>query len=237
MGFSHLASTRGTLTALALLGLVALPNTARAQLLTYSFTGSSSLTPGWNSATISSALIASSTDILESTDAGFAATGSTANVQHGIALGDSIFISPLDNITTTAALAVTNNKYFQFQVTPATAVDLTSLSFKVARGGASTPRGWVVRSSIDGFFSDLGTNLVPTVTPTLTSESVSLGSSFQNLNTAVTFRIYAFTPASGSGLFFDDISLSGSASVVPEPGTLALLALGIAGSIAIKRRK
>src|SRR5262245_47785129 len=69
---------------------------------------------------------------------------------------------------------------------------LDSLTFLSARGGASTPRGWVLRSSVDDFASNIDTQLVETQRPDLTQFAVDLSDpQFQDLS-EVTFRIYTF---------------------------------------------
>jgi len=79
------------------------------------------------------------------------------------------------NSTTTSSTAVTNNSYFSFSVTPTNLeMDLTSLTFNAARGGSSTTRGYVVRSSIDSYASNIATANLNTVRPTWTAVSIDL---------------------------------------------------------------
>jgi hypothetical protein len=147
-------------------------------------------------------------------------------------------VDPQGN-SATAAAAVTNNKYFQFTVTPdpGTELDLTSLTFDVARGGAGTPRGVVVRSSADNFAADLFQQDIGTARPTYTPVSIDLsGPSFQDLTAAspLTFRVYSYSPAAGSSLDFDNIVLNGT--VVPEPAA-AGLALAAGFGLLVRRRR
>jgi hypothetical protein len=141
-----------------------------------------------------------------------------------------------------ATEAVTNNKYFQFTLTPTanTDVDLTSLVFDVARGGAGTPRGYAVRSSADNFGANLATADILTVRPDYTPVTVDLSSAafqnIQNLTGGLTFRIYSYSPNGGASVDYDNITLNGTAVAVPEPVGLALLALGGA-SLLGRRRK
>jgi hypothetical protein len=142
--------------------------------------------------------------------------------------------------------AQTNNKYFQFSLTaPAGSdVDLTTLTFDIARGGGGTPRGFFIRTSLDNFASTLavtGTpaftanavnaigNDVTTVRPNYTAASADL-SAFQNIQDqpggTLTFRVYTYAPAAGNSLDFDNITINGNASNVPEPASLALIGLG-----------
>jgi hypothetical protein len=143
--------------------------------------------------------------------------------------------------------ALTNNKFFQFVISATTGadVDLSSLTLNVARGGGGTPRGFFVETSADNFATALPAtgspaftanavnpigNDVNTVRPNYSVATVDLsGASFQNIQnligSALTVRIYAYSPAAGSSVDFDDITVNGTATV-PEPGTIGLLMLG-----------
>jgi hypothetical protein len=119
-----------------------------------------------------------------------------------------------------AAAAVANNKYFEFTLTPRFELDLESLTFNVARGGGSTPRGVVVRSSIDNFAADLFSADIATARPTFTPVNIDLsGPAYQNLMDPITFRIYSYSTGAGASLDYDDITVNG---VIPEPASVAL---------------
>lgn len=126
----------------------------------------------------------------------------------GYASAPVLRVNPL-NGTTSLDAAVTADSYIEFTVTPDTVLDLDTLEFDIARGGGSQPRGWGIRSSVDGFTSNVDTADVPTQRPNFTNVSVDLsGAEFQNLTSPVTFRIYVYTPSSGSSLEFDNITLN-----------------------------
>lgn len=55
---------------------------------------------------------------------------------------------------------------------------------------------------------------------------------FQELSEA-TFRMYVYSPSSGSTIEFDNIRING---VIPEPGTLAM-ALAAAAMVLCRRRR
>jgi hypothetical protein len=124
-------------------------------------------------------------------------------------------IDPGDG-STTPEDAVAGGKFFEFTVTANEGflLELDSLTFCAARGGASTPRGWVVQVSVDGGPFDFPNwCVVATVRPDLTAFSVDLsGPDFQDLS-EVTFRIYTFVPAGGQSVEYVDVTLNGM--VVP----------------------
>ena len=139
-------------------------------------------------------------------------TGSLGDLQAGATFPNTVFLQ--QNITSPdAASAVLNNQYFQFSVTPDAGFkfNFTGLTFDAARGGASTPRGWVLRSSLDGFGADIDSDVVPTALPNPTSYSVAFaGAMFNDVLTETIFRFYGFAPSTGVGMFYDNITLNGS---------------------------
>lgn len=146
-------------------------------------------------------------------------------------------VNPNGN-SVSAAQAVANSKYFSFTITPDAGyeLDLASLTFKAARGGTSTPRGWVVRTSADAFASDLAASDVATVRPTWTDYTVSLtGTQFQDVTAPLTFRFYVYSPAAGSTIEFDNITVNGEVvAVIPEPAAGIMIIAGMA--LLINRR-
>jgi hypothetical protein len=170
-------------------------------------------------------------------------TGSAADLQPGATLPNSVFLQQ-NVVSTTPAAAVSNNQFFQFSLAPESgfSMDVLSLSFDAGRGGASTPRGWALRSSLDGFLSDLATSDVNSQQPTLTAFDIDLPDlPFQDLTSEVTFRLYGYAPGAGVGMFYDNLRIFGFAEPVvagsvPEPHAWALLALALAG-LGIARRR
>lgn len=150
-------------------------------------------------------------------------TGSAGDLQAGATFPNTVFLQ--QTVTSPdPASAVLNNQYFEFTVAADAGfvMDLTSLSFDAARGGASTPRGWVLRSNLDGFTSDIASAEVPTSLPNLTSFDVDLSDALYQDVAAVTFRMYGFGPSTSIGQFFDNIVLNGNVQAIPEPSALAL---------------
>ena len=113
--------------------------------------------------------------------------------------------------------------YVEFTINPNTGyqLDLTSVVLRMRRSttgsSGSGPNNWSLRSSLDGYVADLGTN---SLTTGYTNFTVSLGSGFLNIYTPVTFRLYGYnaTVSSGGGIsrvVFDNISIQGIGSVLP----------------------
>ncbi|HEX7010476.1 MAG TPA: PEP-CTERM sorting domain-containing protein [Phycisphaeraceae bacterium] len=146
----------------------------------------------------------------------------------------------VDGIATTS---FSDAVYFSFTVTPdsGNTLNLDSLTLDAARGGGSRPRGFVVRSSADGFTTDLAVNPnTNTDLPTqrlidfFTTYTVDLSDpAFDAVAGPLEFRIYVFSPGTGSAIDFDNITLHGE--VVPEPASLALLGLGGLGFLRRRR--
>ena len=137
--------------------------------------------------------------------------------------------------------AVSNDSYFQFNVgaVPGLALSLSSLDFGGYKGGASDPRGWVLRSSVDGFAADISSGVITadpfdsgSTAPDEFSVDLSAGA-YQGLSD-ITLRLYAYVPTADFALNFTNIELKGS--VIPEPSHALLSLIGIA-AIALRRRR
>jgi hypothetical protein len=140
------------------------------------------------------------------------------------------------NTGITAAIA--NNAYFQFTIAPDSGMvlNLTDLTFNAARGGGSTPRGWAMTTSVGGLTTVIASSDIGTQRPDWTPYTVDLsGPAFQDLSGPLTIRFYAYSPASGSTIEFDDITLNGA--VVPEPHGAALLLIGMVGFLFLRRTR
>jgi hypothetical protein len=109
------------------------------------------------------------------------------------------------------AVALDLAHYYTFTVTPAAGetMTLTNLAFKNQRSGTG-PSTWVLRSSVDGFATDLA-NLATPPPVTLVRNDVALGAGFANLTAPVELRFYAFGASSPNGTWrIDDVLLFGS---------------------------
>jgi autotransporter-associated beta strand protein len=129
------------------------------------------------------------------------------------------------NLGVDLATAVANQTWFTFQLTVGadiTDLDLTSLSFNAARGGAGTPRGYGVYVTTPTTTDQLvqGATDVATARPTWSLQNISLAgiSSLQNLTSGqvVTFTIPFYAPAAASSLEFDDITVTGNVTPGPQ---------------------
>lgn len=124
------------------------------------------------------------------------------------------------------ATATANQAWFTFTLTVGTNLtdlDLSSLTFNGARGGGSTPRGYGIYVTTPTTTDELvsGPTDFTTVRPTWSPQNVNLTglASLQNLiaGQEVTFKIAVYTPATGSSVEFDDITVRGNISPGPLP--------------------
>lgn len=143
----------------------------------------------------------------------------------------------------TKALALANDTYGEFSLTaqPGNALNITGFDIKAMSANGPPnfqTRFYFVRYSTDNFatfneiIADTGVS-----GHGLVSNSVALN--LTNLTSTIRFRIYGYNNPSGTtspdrGLQYDDIVVRGA--VVPEPGTLAVLGLGLAGLFGMRRR-
>lgn len=113
-----------------------------------------------------------------------------------------------------SASAISLNSYFYFIIRPADLkkFGLTTLTFKVAASSSGlTPRGYSVKSSVDGFISVIQTANVSTVNPTMTDVSIDLSAAaYQEWESPIEFRVYVFGASTSAFLDFDAITLNGT---------------------------
>jgi len=99
--------------------------------------------------------------------------------------------------------------YIQFTVTPASGYQLTAYSLVFDKWRTTNgATNYAVRSNIDNYAANIASGTVSTTQTTISA--IILGSTFQNLSSAVTFRIYGYGGGSSGYLKFDNIKLNGS---------------------------
>lgn len=96
------------------------------------------------------------------------------------------------------------NDYFEFTIIPNSGFQINFASFTYTSQVSSGTASQVFRSSLDGFTSNIGS-------PTTTGTTISLtGAAYQNVTTAITFRIYSFgLAASGTTFSINDFTFNG----------------------------
>lgn len=205
---------------LFLMGSIVFASAARGAIISqYSFTGAT--------------LNRSATTVASDVTAGNITDAPTVNNNPTVVLTRTTGVGYATEPVLSAARAnfnessVRDNVYFTFSVAAnaGNELDLSSLTFNVARGGASTPRDYDIRTSLDAFATSLtGIVAIDTARPTFAPASIDLsGAQFQHLTSPLTFQFRFFTPGVSQNVDFDDITLNGT--VVPEPNGLAMVVL------------
>lgn len=147
----------------------------------------------------------------------------------------------------TIAEAVAGNNFIQFVVTPSGATfSATSLDFIWDRSGTG-PSSVALRSSIDGFATDLGTvtGMISGGNATTTLRSIAI-SGVNDISTSTTFRLYGFgtTAVGGTGGFdtatgatTPNVVFNGTITAVPEPTSIVLLSLAGSSGLVVNYRR
>ena len=127
--------------------------------------------------------------------------------------------------STTAADAVSANRYFTLTLTPdGDTSEWTPLAvtLNAARGGSATPRGFQVRHSANSYGSDLpGGGDVGSQRASWQARTIDL-SGIGPLTGPLTLRFYVYMPTTGSTLEFDDIAVSGTYTGNFTPGAVSV---------------
>jgi hypothetical protein len=156
-----------------------------------------------------------------------------------------VFQSYPSNTSTSHGTALSNNSFFTITLNlmAGSSMNLTSLAYNVGKGGSGDPRGYFIRSSVDGFASDIKAVTLPTGAQAAPgADLVDLsGASYQGLS-SLALRFYIWTPFPVSNsVDWNNITLNGTAQAAPgstpEPGSLWLLVGGltIVGAKRLKR--
>ena len=158
---------------------------------------------------------------------------------------------------TTTALAITNNEYFSFTITPnaGLVLNLDSISFSMQVGitltTATQDTTYALFSSVNGFSigsvissntytenSD-GNASTSSLDSFVNTGTIALtGSAYDNVTGQVEFRIYLSDGGSNNAaplIKIDDVILNGTTAPIPEPSTYAMMGLGAAMLVGIQR--
>jgi len=140
--------------------------------------------------------------------------------------------------SSTLAAAITADDFYTFNVAPVAAVTLnfSSITFSIQSSGTGGD-SYGIFSSIGGFAA---ANVIQTAsglanaTTALTVNNATLGSAFDAVTTATTFRIYVF----GASLSTGTSSINAlQVNAIPEPTTSLLIGLGSAFMLWNLRRR
>lgn len=141
---------------------------------------------------------------------------------------------PISTSSTSSALALTNNSYFEFTVTPNAGYQM-DLSTMDLTGGKQTgfTASYAIRSSIDAYSTNIGAGVVTANYPT-TGQYVSDISPLFAVTVPTIFRVYIWGNNPANNPIFTQVTLNGTVRLAtPEPSTIALV--GIAGGMGLAR--
>ena len=235
--------TRTLAMALGVTVLVGGATANAAQIALYDFSTSTATSSSWPS--LDTEANSTATDMTPA--AGLGSTGNWNTTNNGISTTSgnpmpAFAIKPLGAATSTSAQAYTNNAYASFTITPGAnhELDLTSFTFWTTSYNAGRRVSYYVASSIDGFDTPIASK--ENVATADKDQTILLaGAQFQNVDEAVTFRIYLWDVAglggaSGSRWELDNITVNGDVVQVPEPAS-AMTAAGVAALGLLRRRR
>ncbi len=145
------------------------------------------------------------------------------------------------------ATAFANGTYFSFTFDPSSGyeADLTTLTFDILTVGTSGGRtNFYLSSSESGFATPIG-SVTTSYSSGATFQTISFGLSgaeFQNVADTVEFRVYLWWDtgtgtSSGSASRFDNVTLNGTVSAIPEPGSTLLFGVGLTALLFRGRRR
>lgn len=110
------------------------------------------------------------------------------------------------------------NDYFEFTLTPNTGIAISYISFAFTLQNSATgpTTNFAVRSSLDGFTTDIPATIASGATPGVLNTVDLSGAAFQNLSTATTFRIFAWGATNVNGtLSVNSFTFNGVTGVLP----------------------
>ncbi len=152
--------------------------------------------------------------------------------------GDTQMTFKLQNNTT-----INLDRYVQVFVVPETGqeMSLSNFSFNVW-STSSGAQNAAVRSSLDGFSSDLASFAINRSANNRSLVDLSGGGEFVHLNSSLEFRISLWNAQGLQTAYFTDgtgtnaIAVDGTVSAIPEPATLGMLGVAVAGLLFVRKR-
>jgi hypothetical protein len=169
----------------------------------------------------------------------------TCTLSRGAGLVADTGANYFDSVSWSTGTAVTDaqsgNNYLSMSLaaTAGNTLSITNISWNMNRTSTSAS-DYTLRSSADGFTADLYTwNPMDTATGGGDIDDVAVSVS----GAAVEFRLYGWNASSTAGstrfrnLSGDDIEFMGTVAAVPEPTTVGLLTLGLAGLLVYRKRR
>jgi cysteine-rich repeat protein len=134
----------------------------------------------------------------------------TPVMSRGAGLTPSVAAEAFSASAWTTGAAIDPDDFYSFTVTPHAGATMQLVGLQLdERRSATGIRGWSVRSSLDGFASDLGGVAVPDDV-LFRTETVPLPAQFRDLTTAVEFRIFGFQAEAAGGTWrLDNVLLLG----------------------------
>lgn len=155
-------------------------------------------------------------------------TGTPFNLANNISLGPGVGFGAFNGGNEYygengwPAAGINSNSYVQFSLTPVMSymMNLNTITLRMRRSNTGSPVGsgptrWAVRSSADGYTSDLATG---TLSHNYANYVVNLPA-YVLITTTITFRIYGYSSSVSSGgnsrLVIDNISVQGGTGTLP----------------------
>ena len=118
------------------------------------------------------------------------------------------------NSWNTAAIDI--SAYFEWTLTPSAGCDIDFVSFVYTGQTSGTgPTSFAIKSSLDTYTANIGT-------PSAVGTTISLAAaSYQNVSSAITFRLYGFGASAASGTFsINDFTFNGTTSCSATTNTI-----------------
>jgi hypothetical protein len=141
------------------------------------------------------------------------------NIERGSNLLPQTFADAFNARNWTLLSTPQNEFFYQFTIDaePGYAFDITSIELDHRRSGTG-PVSWVVRSSVDGYITDIGGFFsTPTEDIWFTNQEVNFGAAVQG-ETSATIRIYAYNATGGLGTWaIDNLAIFGTVQDIQAP--------------------